>query len=75
MDIGHLRGRIAELDLTQHDLAKALGINATAVNQILNGRRTPPPDFEARATAALDRLERAEQAAQEARQRVLGGAV
>ena len=71
MDIRHLRGRIAELDLTQHDLAKALGINATAVNQILNGRRKPPADFEQRATAALDRLERAEKAAQEARQRVL----
>ena len=69
-----IRGRMAEVGVTQQDLSKALGVNSTTLNLYINGRREPPPDFEARATAALDRLERAEKAAQEARQRVLGGA-
>ena len=38
---------------------------------ILQGDRTMPPDFEARVNAALDRLEEAEEAAAEARARVL----
>ena len=68
-----IRGRLAELGLTQQELAKALGINPTAINHILNGRREPPPDFEQRVTVALDRLEQAERAAAEARARVLAG--
>ena len=68
-----LRGRMAESGVTQQDLANVLGINPTLLNHVLNGRRTPPPDFEARVHAALDRLEAAEKAAQEARERVLSG--
>ena len=76
MEINHIRGRMAELSVTQQDLAEALGLNATLLNHILKGRRTPPADFERRVTAALDRLERAERAADKARQKVLGkGAV
>ena len=72
----HIRGRMAELGVTQQDLADALGFNATQLNHILKRRRTPPADFERRVTAALDRLEQAEQAADKARQKVLGkGAV
>ena len=71
MNINHLRGRMAELGVTQQDLADALGINPTLLNHILKGRRTPPADFEARVTAALDRLEQAERAADRARQKVL----
>ncbi len=67
----HLRGRLAELGVTQQDLANAMGINPTLLNHILKGRRTPPADFERRATAALDRLGEAEQAADTARQKVL----
>ena len=69
--IPKLRGRLAELGLTQQDLADALGINPTLLNHILKGRRTPPADFARRVTAALDTLEQAEQAADTARQKVL----
>ncbi len=70
---GQIKGRIAELGVTQHDLANALRMHATLLNHILKGRRTPPADFYERVTAALDRLEAAERAADEARQRVLAG--
>ena len=71
MNINHLRGRMAELGVTQQDVADALGLNVTQLNHILKGRRTPPADFKRRVTAALNRLERAEQAADRARQKVL----
>ena len=71
-----LLGRMAEIGVTQQDVADALGLNATLLNHILKGRRTPPADFARRVTAALDRLEKAERAADTARQKVLGkGAV
>ncbi len=73
MDIAKFRGRMAEMGVTQQDLADALGINATQLNHILKGRRQPPPDFRDRAAVALDRLEAAEKAADEARERVLAG--
>ena len=69
-----IRGRMAEIGVTQQDLADHLGINPTLMNHILNGRRPAPPDFEANATAALDLLEAAEEAAQKERARVLAGA-
>lgn len=62
---------MAEIGVTQQDVADALGLNATQLNHILKGRRTPPADFERRVTAALDRLEQAERAADTARQKVL----
>ena len=65
------RGRLAELGVSQQALADVLGIHPTALNHILKGRRRPGPDFEARVKAALALLERAERAAQDARQRVL----
>ena len=71
-----IQGRIAEVGVRKADLARELGIDASAFSAVLNGRRTPPEGFEARVTAALDRLERAERAADTARQKVLGkGAV
>ena len=70
-EINHLRRRMAEIGVTQQDVADALGLNPTLLNHILKGRRTPPADFERRVTAALDRLERAERAADKARQKVL----
>ncbi len=69
-----IRSRLAALKLPQHTLASMLGVSQTKLNLILNGHRPPPAGFEAEATAALDRLERAERAAAEARARVLGGA-
>ena len=71
MMITRIRGRLAELRITQQELADQLGMGPTLINHILQGRRIPPPDFEARVNAALDRLEKAEQAADEARARVL----
>ena len=70
-----LRGRLAELGVTQQDLADHLGINPTLLNHILKGRRPPPPDFFEKVNVALDRLERAEKAAQEAKERVLNEGV
>ena len=64
-----IRGRLAALRLSQHDLAAALGIAQSTLNGMLNGRRPAPAGFEEQATEALDRLERAEQAAAEARAR------
>ena len=58
-----IRSRLAGLRLPQHTLAAMLGISQTKLNLILNEHRRPPAGFEAEATAALDRLERAEQAA------------
>ena len=66
-------GRMAEIGVLQADLAVLLGMHPTLLNAILRGRRPAPPDFEARLNATLDRLEAAEKAAQEARERVLAG--
>ena len=71
--INRLRGRLAELGVTQQDLADLLGINPTLLNHILKGRRPPPPDFIERANAALDLLEAAKKAGSEAWERVLAG--
>ena len=71
-----IRGRMAEVGVSQMKLAVELGISVASLNLYLNGNRTPPADFERRVAAALDRLEQAEHAADKARQRVLGkGAV
>ena len=76
LTISKILGRIAEIGVRKSDVAKQLGLDPTSFSAILNGRRTPPGDFERRVTATLDRLERAEQAADKARQKVLGkGAV
>ena len=62
-----IRGRLAALGLTQHDLAAALGLSQPTVNAILTGRRAAPDGFEARAGRAVTRLEHIELAATEAR--------
>ena len=72
-----IRGRLAALGLTQHDLASALGIGRSTLNAILKGRQPAPEAFEPRAIRALDRLERVELAAAEARAKAveeMGGA-
>jgi len=73
-DISKLRGRIAESGIQKQELARALDIHPTLLSAILHGRRPPPEGFEARVYATLDKLEAAEAAAEEARQRVLQGA-
>ena len=62
---------MAELGITQQDLADSLGINSTLLNHILKARRQPLPDFKAKVNAALDRLERAEKAGRKAYEKAL----
>ena len=62
-----LKIRITHLGLSQERVAEEAGFEPTRFSRYLNGRRTPPADFARRVTAALDRLERAEQAADKAR--------
>ena len=71
-----VRSRLAKLGLSQERVALAAGYDPSLFSRILRGLRPEPADFARRVTAALNRLERAEQAADRARQRVLGkGAV
>ena len=62
---------MAEIRVSQYELAAQLGISQSTLNAYLNGHQTPPADFARRVTAALDRLEQAERAADRARQKVL----
>ena len=65
---------MAEIGVSQQELAKTLGMTRSLLNAYLNGYQMPPEGLDAfvkRALAALDRLEQAEQAADKARQKVL----
>ena len=69
---------MAELGVSQQELAKTLGMTRSLLNAYLNGYQTPPEGlgaFVKRALGALDKLEQAERAADTARQRVLGKGV
>ena len=66
-----IKGRIAEAGIRRRDVARAIGYSESMFSLILQGDRTMPSDFESRVYAALDLLEAAEKAGQEARQRVL----
>ena len=68
-----IRTRIFQLGISQERVALAAGYDPTLFSRILNGIRPAPPDFEVRVNATLDKLEAAEKAAQEARERVLAG--
>ena len=75
--IRSIRGRLAGLGLSQHDLAAVLEICQSTLNHILTGRRPAPEGFEARANRALDFLERVELKVAEARSKAIaemGGA-
>ena len=69
--VSDLRARIARLGVRSIDVAVQLQMHPTRLSAILNERIEPPPDFEAKVNAALDRLEKAEKAAQKAREEVL----
>ena len=72
----HIQTRIASFPLSQEQIALKAGYEPSLFSRILRGLRPEPADFARRVTAALDRLERAELAADRARQKVLGkGAV
>lgn len=71
--MSRVRARIAELGVRHSVVARALGVHPTLLSVYLNGRRPAPPGFEQRAMETLDLIERAEQAADSARARVLSG--
>ena len=73
MDNIHVRikGRIFRAGVTQEQIAQAMGIEPTLFSRILRGLRPMPEGFEQRIHATLDRLEAAEKAAQNARERAL----
>ena len=71
MDGIQLRDRISRSGQSQERLALEIGMNPTLFSRILRGLRREPADFKRRVTAALDRREKAEQAADKARQKVL----
>ncbi len=71
--VPRLRARLATLRVRHVDIAHQLGIHPSLLSAFLNERRELSPDFEKRITAAVDLLEEAEKAAQEARQRILAG--
>ena len=66
-----IKARAAKLGFSQERVALAAGYEPSLFSRILNGLRPEPADFARRVTAALDRLEQAEQAADKARQKVL----
>ena len=66
-----IKGRIAEAGVRRRDVAHAIGYSESMFSLILQGDRTLPLDFDSRVRAAIDRLEAAERAAQEARERML----
>ena len=69
----HVRRRIALNYLSQEQVARAAGYEPSLFRPHPAGPTARAPDFAPRVTAALDRLERAEKAAAEARARVLSG--
>lgn len=69
-----LRQRIRDASITQERLALQLGFDPSLFSRYLRGLRPAPDGFAAKVAAALDKLEQAEAAADEARQRVLAGA-
>ena len=73
MNVIRIRERMARIGVNQERLAREVGVHASQITRYFRGDRQPPRDFEARVTAALDRLEKAERAADRARQRVLAG--
>ena len=68
-----IKARIFQLGVSQERVALAADYDPSLFSRILNGIRPAPEGFEARVNATLDRLEAAEKAADEARERVLAG--
>lgn len=66
-----LRARIINMGLTQEKVAAHLGVDVTLFSRYLRGIRPMPEGFAAKVHAKLDLLEAADQAAEEARARVL----
>ena len=73
MDAIHvqLKAKIFQAGVTQEQVARLMGIEPATFSRILRGLRTMPEGFEKNLKHALDRLEAAGRAADEARARVL----
>ena len=69
--LSEIKLRIFELGIRQEQVADEAGYESTLFSRYLNGRRPPPADFREKVNAALDKLEAAEKAGREARERVL----
>ncbi len=69
--MNEIKARMASLGLSQERFARILGIHPSLLTRYFRGDRPPPPGFFEKVNAVLDRLERAEKAAQEAKERVL----
>ena len=74
-DLAALRGEIAARQISKRAIAAYLGVSESLFSLFTHGRRQAPDGFEERVLAAIDLLEKAEQAAEKERQRVLEGAV
>ena len=66
-----LRQRVNASGLTQQAIATAVGIDRSLLSRLLGGHRGVSEDLRERIEHAIDRLERAEQAASEARAKVM----
>ena len=67
--IREIRDRLKLAGIAQQRPAQMLDIDRSDVSRILSGLRRPSADFVERAISALDALETAEMAAEEARER------
>ena len=68
-----IKARMAASGITQERLAIAMKLERSSINRYLRGVRPMPKGFEERVHSTMDVLEKAEKAAEEARQRVLAG--
>ncbi len=73
--MNEIKARMVRLGLSQERFARILGIHPSLLTRYFRGDRPPPPDFFEKANAALDLLEAAEKAAQEAKEKVLNEGV
>ena len=73
MTPSHLKARIIQMGTTQERVALALGIDPSLLGRYLRGIRPMLEGFEARVNSTLDKLEAAEKAATEGRERVMRG--
>ena len=73
--LANIKLRIFEMGIRQEQVAEEAGYDPTLFSRFLRGRRPPPADFFEKVNAVLDRLERAEKAAQAAKEKVLNEGV
>ena len=71
--VGDIKARMARSGISQTMLARRLGMSQGGLSQLFQGARPWPAGLEERMLAEVERLAAAEQAASEARDRVLAG--